>query len=108
MQTARNHQVQHGPEVVVYADGDTFANAANSPHGVTFESIGGRIYGTQQERAGDADAFERLADDAGFESFDIDRDVRQLGHGRAPSDWGAGQAADAGCGAGPCLVRYAA
>ena len=81
MQTAGNHQVQDEPEIVVEADGDAFADAAQGAHFFAVDRGERRFDGAQQKWAGEAHALERLAQDARFERFDVDGDVGELGHG---------------------------
>ena len=80
MRAARDHQVQDGPEVVFEAEGDAFADTPELLDSLAAEGGGGRVGGSQQERAGDPHAFEFAAEQALLESFDVDRDVGQLRH----------------------------
>ncbi len=50
-----------------------------------------RSCGAQEKRADDAHGFEGLAEDAGFEGFDVDGDVWEFGHAVSSSGvptWG--------------------
>ena len=80
VQAPGDHQVKHEPEVVVEADGDALADAAQlaDVRPSTSATAAGRA---QQKGAGDANMLERLADDALFERVDVGGDVGQLRHG---------------------------
>ena len=51
----------------VDADGDALADAAEGADGFAFDGGERRVDGAEQEDAGEADALERLAEDAGLE-----------------------------------------
>ena len=67
MKAAGDHQVEHEPEIVVEADGDAFADAAQAGHFAALDGAERRIDSAQQERAGDAHRERRATDYAGLE-----------------------------------------
>ncbi len=75
-----DHEVEDEPEVVVEADGDALADAAHLTDVAAFDIGDGWLYGSEQERAGDADVFERLADDARSERVNVGGDIGELRH----------------------------
>jgi len=58
--------VEHQPEVAIDADGDALADAAQFVHGAILEFLERRVDGSKEKGAGEADTFERLAEDARF------------------------------------------
>jgi hypothetical protein len=77
MQTARDHEMDDEPEVAVETERNTFADAANLAHDATLDARKRRIRGAQHERAAfEANALERLADDARHERGDVGGYVR--------------------------------
>ena len=80
MQAAGDHQMQNEPKIAIEADGDAFADSAQLADAFAFGGANGWIDGTKEEWTRDADLFERLAEDAFFERFDVDDDVGELGH----------------------------
>ena len=63
------------------ADADAFAETAKAKNFLAEGGGEGRSGSAKKERAGDADVFERLVEDALLEGFEIDRDVGKFGHG---------------------------
>ena len=55
VETAGDHEVQDEPVAVVEFDGDAFADAAEGTDGVAFELFDGRLDGSEEEGAGQAD-----------------------------------------------------
>ena len=80
MQPARDHQVQHQPDVVVEPDRDALAEPAQLAHDVTFHRGDRRIGRTQDERARQTHALELPSDNPRLEGTEIGADVRQLRH----------------------------
>jgi hypothetical protein len=78
------NQVQDEPQVVLEAERDTLAEAAQPAHVFAGERADRRPGRAQQERAGQADARKRLIQDAPLQRFDVEDDVRQFRHGRNP------------------------
>ena len=81
VQTAGDHEMQDQPKVAVEADGDALADAAQSA--VTMRPSTAAMGGStvrRRKRSCEANALERLAQDAGFERGDIGGDVGQFGH----------------------------
>lgn len=81
VKAARDHQMEDEPEAVFEADTDAFAEAADLEDFLAGGGAEGRSCSAQEERADDADRFEGLAEDAGFEGFDVNSDVGKFGHG---------------------------
>ena len=80
MQTTGDHQVENEPEVLIDADGDALANAAQLADGAALEVLKRRVHGAKEKRTREADANERLVEDAGFERGDIGGDVGEFRH----------------------------
>ena len=80
MKTARDHEVKYEPEIAIHTNGDALADAAKFADGFAFGAGEGRIDGAEEEGAGEAHAFKRLAEDARFERGDIGGDVGQFRH----------------------------
>jgi hypothetical protein len=80
VEAASNHQVQNEPKIVFEADADALSQAAQTQDLFPDGAGEGRGRGAQKKRADDADAFERLAENALLERFDVDDDVGQFGH----------------------------
>jgi hypothetical protein len=81
VQAAVDHEVQDEPEVLVQAERDALAEAAQA---ADVPAQGGgerRVHGAQQERAGQAHALERPILDTSLQRLDVQRDVGQLRHG---------------------------
>ena len=81
VQAAGNHQMKDQPEIVVEADGDAFADATKFADGEAVDGGDGGLRGAEKKQAGDADALERLVEDARFEGGEIGGDVGEFGHG---------------------------
>jgi len=67
--------VQHQPEIGFQTKSYALADPAHFLHDPSLGTGERRLGGSQQERAGQADMLQRLADDAGFERADIGGDV---------------------------------
>src|ERR1700692_2563183 len=76
VQSARDHQVEHQPEIALNSDGNTFADAAQFTNSAAFDIGDRRFNGLKQEWAGKPYMLERLTDDTGFECVDVGDDVR--------------------------------
>src|SRR6266851_6665793 len=85
VQPAGDHQVQNQPEAVFEADANALSEPAQTRDLLPFCAADGRSHGAEQERADNAHAFERLAENTLLERLDIDNDVRQLRHALAPA-----------------------
>jgi hypothetical protein len=64
VEAAGDHEVQDEEEVVLEAEDDAFADAAEGADGLAFDGGDAGIGRAEEERAGDAEVFERLAEDA--------------------------------------------
>ncbi len=79
-QPPRDHEVQHDEVVVVETERDALAEPTELLHHAP-RHVGDRgIDGPQQEGARDPERLERAAHHARSQRFQIDDDVRQLGH----------------------------
>ena len=67
VQATGNHQVQNEPDIVVHADGNAFAHAAQAGDDVAGSRLEGRVDRAQQEDRGEAHLCQRLAKDAGLQ-----------------------------------------
>jgi hypothetical protein len=81
VQAAGNHEMKDEPEVVFEADADAFSEAAQTQNLFADGAVERRGRGAQEKWADDANAFERLAENALLKRFDVDDDVGQFGHG---------------------------
>jgi hypothetical protein len=80
MQAAGDHQVEDEPEFVFEADADALAETAELENSLAGGVGEGRVCGAQKKWADDADTFKGLAEDAAFQGFDINDDVREFRH----------------------------
>lgn len=81
VEASGDHEVQDEPEVVIEADGDSFADAAEGADRLSFECSSGRGDGAEQEGAGEADFGERFAEDSLVERGQVGGYVREFRHG---------------------------
>ena len=65
METARNHEMDHKPNVAFQAERDTLADASNITNDAPLDG-GDRRRRSQQRDARDPNPFQFLADDARF------------------------------------------
>ncbi len=72
--------MKNEPEVAFHADGDAFADAAEFADGVAFGFGERRLGGAEQKRAREADALERLAEDARLQGGEVGGDVGEFRH----------------------------
>jgi hypothetical protein len=63
--------MQHQPKIILQTDADTLSDPAKLFDMFAFHAGDGRLRSPKQKRAGNADVFERLPEDAFLESFDI-------------------------------------
>ena len=80
VQAAGNHQVQDEPKVILEADANALSEAAQTQDLFSDGAVERRGRCPQEKRAGDADAFKRLAANALLEGFNVNDDVGQFGH----------------------------
>ena len=80
MEPARDHQVQDEPAVVIQADGDSLAQPAKATDGFAVNALDRWHSGAEQKWIADAHLIEPLTENAAFERFDVNGDVRQFGH----------------------------
>lgn len=81
MEAPGDHEVKDEPEIAFEAHADAFAEAPEAENFFAEGSGKGRSDGAEEKGAGDADRLERLAEDAGVKSFEVDGDIGKLGHG---------------------------
>ena len=72
--------MQDEPEVVVQAERDALAEAAQAADVTAVRCGERRVHGAQEERAGQTHALERPIQDAPFQRLEVERDVGQLRH----------------------------
>jgi hypothetical protein len=75
-----NHQMDDEEEVVLEAEDDALAEAAQCDDGFSGELCGTGLDRAKDEWVGEPDLFERMAEHAGFQRFEVDRDVGKFGH----------------------------
>ncbi len=80
MQPPGDHQVQHQPELSLQADGDPLAKPAQRFDRLVRGGLERRVERPQQKRAVYAHTGKGPADNPALESFQVDRNVGQLGH----------------------------
>ena len=68
MQAARNHQMNYQPDIAFDTDCDALADTLQFPHHPAFRVGNGRLEGSQEKWRANANLFELLPPDAGFES----------------------------------------
>src|SRR5215831_19016849 len=67
VQPARDHQVDHEPQISVEAESDPFSDAPQTADGSAFHGGNGRVGGPEDEWTGDPHSLKRLARDSVFE-----------------------------------------
>lgn len=77
--------MEDDPELVFKPDRDPLAEPAEFEDPLARDRVERGLEGPQQERVLHPHVVETLADDPPFEGFDVDRDVRELGHASASS-----------------------
>jgi hypothetical protein len=80
VQPACDHQVQHEPEIAIYTDGDSFADAAQFAHGAALYILNRRLHCSKQKRARKPNSLDRLAHDARFKGADVGGDIGEFRH----------------------------
>jgi hypothetical protein len=80
VKTTGDHQMKDEPKISLETDADSLSHAAELQHLFAGGFGEGRDCGAQEKRANNANSFERLAEDATFERFDVNSDVRKFGH----------------------------
>src|SRR5439155_26174836 len=80
-----DHQVEDEEEIAFESDDDALAHSTHVAHAPAFGGFGRRLEGPQQVEPQDADLLDLLAHDSAREVLDVERDVRQLGHGEQRS-----------------------
>lgn len=80
MESPGDHEVKDEPKIAVQSNRDALSDAPQLPHDTAFSSRNRRLGGSQQERVGYPDVFERPADDAVLQRADVRGDIRELGH----------------------------
>ena len=78
--TSGNHQMHHHEQVVVEAENEALAQAAQGAHDFVLQPGDRRIVGANDERVADTDAFDGGTEHAGPEGMKIELDVGQFGH----------------------------
>ena len=72
--------MQNQPDVVIEPNRNSLSNPAQGSHLVSKGGVQRRLGSSQEKRPTDEHTLQRLPQDALFERFDIDNDVRQLRH----------------------------
>jgi hypothetical protein len=85
VQAAVDHEVQDQPQIVLEADRDPLAEAAQPADLLALRRGDRRLHGAQQERARQTHTLKRLILDALLQRLDVEGDVGQLGHDREMS-----------------------
>ena len=80
VQTAGNHEMKDQPEIVVKAEGNALAHAAQRSHVVALNRIDRRIGGAKKRRAADFKIFQHVADDALLQRFHVNDNVWKFRH----------------------------
>ena len=82
VQPSGDHQMEHQPDIALDSDRDSFADTADFANCAAFRVGDGWLRGAEQKGVGDADAFERLPEDARLERVRVGENVRQFRHAR--------------------------
>jgi hypothetical protein len=80
MQSAGNHEVKYQPQLVLETDGDALTDPTQRQHAPTLHGLDGRHRGPQQEWRWNPYALESPSHEAAIQCFDVDSQIRQLGH----------------------------
>src|SRR4030081_2210992 len=80
-----NHQVKDQPEIVVEAEGDALAHAAQRSHFVALNRIDRRIGGAEKRWTANLKIFQNMADHALLQRFHVNDNVWKFWHGFMPS-----------------------
>lgn len=80
VKSACDHQMEDEPQIVFKADANAFAEAADLENFLAGSGADGWGRGSKEKGANDAHGFERLAEYAGFEGFDVDGDIWKFRH----------------------------
>src|SRR5207249_7036338 len=80
VEPARDHEVEDEEELVLEPENDALSQPLQAENRLPLESADGGIDRAQEKRTRQPNATERLPDDAGSETLDVDDDVGQLGH----------------------------
>jgi len=81
VQPAGNHQVKHQPKIILDANRNAFADAAQLADHAAFHVGKRRISGSQQEGALQAHVLDGLTDYSWLQGADVGGDVGQFWHG---------------------------
>jgi len=79
-QSPRNHQVNDDVQMVRQTQYDAFAHSRRPGHLAFLDSAERRIYGAQNEWIDCARPLERVPYGKSLQRFDVNGDVRKLGH----------------------------
>jgi hypothetical protein len=80
VQPARDHQVDHKPQISVEAESDSLSDTPQPEDSSAFHGGNGRVGSAEDEWTGKPHSLKRLARDSRFERADVGSDIRQLGH----------------------------
>src|SRR5713226_5756843 len=80
VQAARDHEMDHEPEIIVETNGDAFAHTPRRSDGAAVRLLNRRRCRAQQKRPCDLTLIEDTSQDASLKSFEINDDVWQLRH----------------------------
>src|SRR5207247_7662283 len=78
--TTSDHHMEDQKEFAFQAEYDTFAQAAQFNHFLSFGFLDGRIKRSNQKRAGQSDLFQPLVQYSVLQSLNIDDSISQFGH----------------------------
>ena len=80
MQSPRDHQVDHQPQLAIQPDRDPLADPPQLLNDTAFRIANRRLRRPQQEGAADPHMFERLTNDARGARIEISGDIWQFRH----------------------------
>jgi hypothetical protein len=80
VQPARNHQVQHQPEIAFHSDRDSLADAPEFLHKPSFDISNRGLCGAKQKGAGQSYVLEPLPEDAPFKCADVSGNIGEFWH----------------------------
>ena len=81
MKSTSNHQMDNQEVFFVEDKNDLLSKTTNRANLLTDKRGWRRVDGSQHKRARNPHAFQRSTQNASLERFDIDHNIRQLGHG---------------------------
>src|SRR5207237_2158948 len=80
MQSPRDHQVQHQPEIAFESERDPLTDSPQFPHYAAFDACNRRLRSSKEKGASQSHSLESLAHNQRLQRSDVSNDVRQFWH----------------------------